>query len=211
MPETKAMSDVASELGISPATLKSWVKEFSGFLSPASPMADGARRFTDYDHRVLKRIKDHLAAGLTLEECADQLHEDGYGDAMFVDSARADENSPVSDTRTLAATPNTTQQGFVALTETLRAMIENQQTIQNSLQVNRNLLGVILQDNFNLKEENSKLRDRMLKIEQELGEFKRRDSDFRLFLEQRVGRLEQNVRTAIQEARKNVWSRLFGG
>ena len=55
------------------------------------------------------------------------------------------------------------QQGFGVMTDTLRVMIENQQTVQNSLQVNRNLLGVIIQDNFNLKEENAKLRERMLK------------------------------------------------
>lgn len=206
------LNEAASELGLSPATLKSWVKEFSSFISARVAAADGAQKFSEDDLRVLKRIKDHLAAGLTLEECAEQLREDGYGDAMFKAMPIGDETPAASgEAHALATAPNMAQQGFVALTETLRAMIENQQAIQNSLQVNRNLLGVILQDNFNLKEENSKLRDRMLKLEQELNEFKRRDSDFRLFAEQRLGRLEQNVRTAIQEARRSVWSRLFGG
>jgi hypothetical protein len=92
--------------------------------------------------------------------------------------------------------------GFVVLTDTLRAMIENQQTIQNSLQVNRNLQGVIIQDNFNLKEENMRLRERMQKLEQELADLRKRDSDHRLLLEQRLARLEE-------EARKSVWSKLF--
>lgn len=206
------LNDVASQLAVSPATLKSWTKEFEGFMSSHGTSTDGALRFTETDIRILKRIKDHLAAGLTLEECADQLREDGYGDEAMGEPVPAGEPvSEAGDSRALAPSQNATQQGFNALTETLRAMIENQQAIQNSLQVNRNLLGVILQDNFNLKEENSKLRDRMLKLEQELSEFRRRDSDFRLLLEQRMGRVEQNVRAAIQEARRGIMSRLFGG
>ncbi|MDE3089216.1 MAG: hypothetical protein KGJ80_07510, partial [Chloroflexota bacterium] len=90
----------------------------------------------------------------------------------------------------------------VVLTDTLRAMIENQQTIQHSLQVNRNLQGVIIQDNFNLKEENMKLRERMQKLEQELNDVRKRDADHRLLLEQRLARLET-------EARKSIWSKLF--
>jgi hypothetical protein len=84
----------------------------------------------------------------------------------------------------------------------LRAMIENQQAIQNSLQVNRNLQGVIIQDNFNLKEENMKLRERMQHLEKELSEARKRDAEYRLMLEQRLARVET-------EARKSVWSRLF--
>jgi regulator of replication initiation timing len=40
------------------------------------------------------------------------------------------------------------------------------------LQVNRNLLGVLIQDNFNLKEENAKLRDRVLKLEQAMNQLR---------------------------------------
>src|SRR4051812_8011079 len=85
-------------------------------------------------------------------------------------------------------------QGFGIMTDTLRVMIENQQTVQNSLQVNRNLLGVIIQDNFNLKEENAKLRERMLKLEQEQSEMKKRDQDYRLTVEQRLMRAENALR-----------------
>jgi len=92
--------------------------------------------------------------------------------------------------------------GFVVLTDTLRAMIENQQAIQSSLQVNRNLQGVIIQDNFNLKEENMKLRERMQQLEQELNELRKREAEYRLMLEQRLARVEA-------EARKSIWSKLF--
>lgn len=189
-------AEIASELTISAQTLKNWTKEFAGFLSTPSASADGSRRFTADDTAVLKRIKDHLAAGLTFDETGEELRNEGYADGL-------EGEAPSS---ALAVT--SAQQGFSVLTDTLRAMIENQQTIQNSLQVNRNLLGVIIQDNFNLKEENSRLRERMLKLEQELGELKRRDSDYRLYLEQRVNQLESALRA---EASKSIWQRLFGG
>ncbi|MGB8643923.1 MAG: MerR family transcriptional regulator [Anaerolineae bacterium] len=197
MPEMnyKSAAEVVSELGIAPQTLKNWSKEFAPFLSAASASPDGSRRFTEDDAVVLKQIKECMAAGMTLEETAAELRNAGYGEA------------PDEGTHGALAVASA-QQGFNVLTDTLRAMIENQQTIQNSLQVNRNLLGVIIQDNFNLKEENAKLRERMLKMEQELSDLKRRDSDYRLYLEQRINRMDAALRA---EAGKSLWQRLFGG
>jgi len=199
MPDTNLRSapDVANELGVSAHTLKNWSKDFAPFLSPPGAMGESGRRFTEADVAVFQRIKDHLAAGLTFEETADELRSAGYGDGI----------EPTPPPRGPLAVQSA-QQGFTVLTDTLRAMIENQQTIQNSLQVNRNLLGVIIQDNFNLKEENAKLRERMLKQEQELAELKRRDSDYRLYLEQRLNRLETALRA---EASKGLLTKLFGG
>ncbi len=198
MPEmNKTAADLASELAVSPQTLKNWTKEFAPFLSAPGASADGARRYCDQDLGVLKQIKDHLAAGQTFEETAEELRNAGYADGL--------EEEP---THGVLTTVSSAPQGFAVLTDTLRAMIENQQTIQNSLQVNRNLLGVIIQDNFNLKEENSKLRERMLKMEQDLSELKRRDSDYRLYLEQRINRMDAALRA---EANKSFWQRLFGG
>jgi DNA-binding transcriptional MerR regulator len=192
----KTGAEIAGELAISAQTLKNWTKEFGVFLSAPGASADGARRFSADDAAVLKRIKEHLAAGLTFEETREELKSSGYDDGV-------EKSQPPSSLAVSSA-----QQGFSVLTDTLRAMIENQQTIQNSLQVNRNLLGVIIQDNFNLKEENAKLRDRMLKLEQELAELKRRDSDYRLYLEQRINHMDAAMRA---EASKGFWQRLFGG
>ncbi len=198
MPDTNFVTaaDLAAELAISPQTLRNWSTDYAPFLSPPGIYADGARRFTTGDLAVLKRIKDHLAAGLTREETVEELRNAGYADGANGSSS----GGPLVVT--------SAQQGFGVLTDTLRAMIENQQTIQNSLQVNRNLLGVIIQDNFNLKEENSKLRDRMLRLEQELAEVKRRDSDYRLYLEQRINRMDNALRA---ETTRSFWQRLFGG
>jgi regulator of replication initiation timing len=62
--------------------------------------------------------------------------------------------------------PGAVGPSLVVVADALRNIGDNQQALQNSLQVNRNLLGVLIQDNFNLKEENAKLRDRVLKLEQ---------------------------------------------
>lgn len=189
-------ADLATELGISAQTLKNWTRDFAPFLSAPGALGESNRRFNDDDVFVLKRIKDHLAAGLTFDETAEELRNDGYGDPVNGDGPHA-----------AMMVPNA-QQGFGVMTDTLRVMIENQQTVQNSLQVNRNLLGVIIQDNFNLKEENAKLRERMLKLEQEMGEMKKRDQDYRLTVEQRLMRAENALRA---EAGKTVWQKLFGG
>ena len=187
----KTFQQAATELNISVNTLKRWAKDFGPFLSPAGPVSgDGAgRRFNEDDVQVLGRVKEQLASGSSTEEVVEQLHAEGRGETVASALATREEMSGQSV-------------GFVVLTDTLRAMIENQQAIQNSLQVNRNLQGVIIQDNFNLKEENMKLRERMLQLEQEINEVRKRDADYRLMLEQRLARVEA-------EARKSIWSRLF--
>lgn len=185
----KTFQQASTELGISTSTLKRWAKDFAPFLTPAGALGgDGAMRHFDPDDLVvLHRVKEQLAGGLSTEEVVEQLHAEGRGETVAM---------------AMTARDNGQSAGFVVLTDTLRAMIENQQTIQNSLQVNRNLQGVIIQDNFNLKEENMKMRERMQKLEQELGDLRKRDADHRLLLEQRLARLET-------EARKSIWSKLF--
>src|SRR5512143_2642120 len=187
----KTMQQAASELGVSLSTLKRWTKDFAPFLSPSSSVAaDGTgRRFTPDDVEILARVKEQLSGGLSTDEVIEQMYAEGRGETASM--AMTTQEGGMSQSA-----------GFVVLTDTLRAMIENQQTIQNSLQVNRNLQGVIIQDNFNLKEENMRLRELMQKLEQELADLRKRDSDHRLLLEQRLARLEE-------EARKSVWSKLF--
>ena len=192
MAETqKTFQQASTELNVSVSTLKRWVKDFAPFLSPSGPVSgDGSsRRLSDEDLTVLRRVKEELSGGSSTEEVVEQLHAEGRGETVASALATREGMSGQSV-------------GFVVLTDTLRAMIENQQALQNSLQVNRNLQGVIIQDNFNLKEENMKLRERMQQLEHELTDARKRDADYRLLLEQRLARVEA-------EARKSIWSRLF--
>jgi DNA-binding transcriptional MerR regulator len=186
----KTFQQTATDLNVSASTLRRWTRDFAPFLSPSPLSGDGAsRRFVGEDMSVLRRVKEQLASGLSTEEVVEQLHAEGRGETASVAMAKHEDAGSQSV-------------GFVVLADTLRAMIENQQTIQNSLQVNRNLQGVIIQDNFNLKEENMKLRERMLRMEQELSDLRKRDAEHRLLLEQRLAHLEQ-------EARKSVLGKLF--
>lgn len=188
----KSAPQVVTELSISPGTLRRWIRDFAPFLSPGGPSDGdlGSRQFTSEDVLILRRVKEQLGSGLSTEEVIEQLHSEGRSETASLTVAQTE------------GVLSTQSAGLNMLSDTLRAMIDNQQTIQNSLQVNRNLQGVIIQDNFNLKEENMRLRERMLKLEQELSDIRKRDSDHRLFLEQRLARLEQ-------EARKSFLSKLF--
>ena len=56
------------------------------------------------------------------------------------------------------------------LTNALTTLSESQQSILNSQAANRELMGVLIQDNFNLKEENNRLRERVLDVERSLAQ-----------------------------------------
>lgn len=65
------------------------------------------------------------------------------------------------------------------LDETLSSLSENQKSLLNSQAANRELLGVIIQDNFNLKEENSRLRERILELERSIAKISRQETEQR--------------------------------
>jgi DNA-binding transcriptional MerR regulator len=167
--ELRLPGDVATELGISTSTLRRWAKEFHPYLSgTAGKSGVGAgvtthRRYTEADVDFLSKVKVLLHRGMTYGQVIRSLkgetratREEAY---PIVPSEAGIEASAVGPS-------------LVVVADALRNINDNQQTIQNSLQVNRNLLGVLIQDNFNLKEENSKLRDRVLKLEQAMNQLR---------------------------------------
>jgi DNA-binding transcriptional MerR regulator len=167
--ELRQPGDVARELDISTSTLRRWAKEFHPYLSQAASKPDtggavGAhRRYTDEDVHLLTQVKVLLDQGLTYDQVVQRLKSEG---AVPPEESRHPEEvypvvAPEADMDASAAAP-----GLVVVADALRNINDNQQALQNSLQVNRNLLGVLIQDNFNLKEDNAKLRDRVLKLEQ---------------------------------------------
>ncbi|HBY92543.1 MAG TPA: hypothetical protein DEP84_01045, partial [Chloroflexi bacterium] len=88
-----------------------------------------------------------------------------------------------------------------ALAQALRQLSETQQALLNSQQAHRDLLGVVVQDNFNLKEENARLRKRLRQLEEEVGHLKESDWNHRLSLEERLTELERK--------KKRWWDRLL--
>jgi hypothetical protein len=127
------------------------------------------------------------------------------------------------------------------LRDAVQGMADTQQIILNSQQASRDLMGVMIQDNLNLKSDASSLRERMLELERELAELRRRQADYRERMETRVHVLEDAVARLMaaqvqpvppparppmaypyqpqaqqqpqpqQQERRSFWSRLIGG
>lgn len=127
------------------------------------------RRYTRADVELLSRAKTLLEQGLTYDQVIRRIQREGMD--VPRESHGREEMYPVlaseKGIESSAVGPS-----LVVVADALRNINDNQQAIQNSLQVNRNLLGVLIQDNFNLKEENAKLRDRVLKLEQTFNQLK---------------------------------------
>jgi len=164
----RSTAEVAELLEVADSTLRRWSRAFSAHLSPA-PSAGANRAYTDDDVEVLRRARDLVAVGLTLDEAASELIEAELSKGLA---------------RAVPAVPAR------ALSDGLQAIVDGQRTILDSQQVNRDLLGVVIQDNFNLKEENARMRERMMRLEQELGDLRKRDGRYGA-LKERIKGLER--------------------
>ncbi len=190
--DLQSPSEVATELNISPSTLRRWSTEFGDFLSESagrpelSPQGEPLhRRYTEEDVRLLGTISQLLNRGLTYREIAAQLQrmrqglgQETQGGELTVLHDR-DEPHPVLSS------------AISFLGSTMERVVEGQQVVLSSQQANRDLLGLVIQDNFNLKEENSRLRERMLKLERELSELQRQEDALRREVLERLLEMER--------------------
>jgi DNA-binding transcriptional MerR regulator len=179
---------VAQELDISLTTLRRWSEEFSAYLSTSAGAGHNHRRYLGSDVATLLTIKNWVNDGMTY----DQVHQQLNGQSGDSDEPVASQD--ISAAANLAKLPdsddkNPEEQALVAasagespaiafLTNTLVTLSDNQKSILNSQAANRELLGVLLQDNFNLKDENNRLRERILEVEREIAQT-RKDEDWR--------------------------------
>ena len=199
-------NEVATQLQISPSTLRRWSKEFAPFLSDAAGRPhdeeEGTfshRRYTDEDLETLMTVKGLLTEGLTYPQVtrrleALRLHRTKPDRLVGADIlVEDDEEEPI---RVLA--PSSQDPAYspavTVLADTLHTVADGQQLLLGSQQANRELLTVVLQDNFNLKQENTKLRDRMLELERDLISTRRREHSQRRDLEARLRRVEEKLR-----------------
>lgn len=254
-------AEVAERLGVSAATLRRWSGRFGDYLD----LRDGAqesgshRRYTVHDVETLGQVKARLEQGWTYEQVAEELSRGSDEAAQGAEAeASLDEPAPYSGAEALAgnsqlelaraglgeSTGNAERLPAEALPpaalflrDAFQAVADTQQIILNSQQANRDMLGVMIQDNLNLKNENTGLRERMLELERELAELKRRQTDYRERMETRVRVLEDAVANLManqqpaqaragqppppsaqyaspsqpQPERRSFWSRLIGG
>jgi DNA-binding transcriptional MerR regulator len=178
-PRTRTASEVAARLEISPSTLRRWTVEFADFLSDGAIAAESQTHlYTDADLDLLTTAKSLLSEGCTYYQAGKRLE---------AQHTQGDEGE-----RALAV-PESSGAAFTFLSETLHTVSDSQQLLLGSQQATRDLLGVLLQDNFSLKEENAKLRDRMLNLERELTEFRRHSARQRRQLQIRMKHLEADT------------------
>jgi DNA-binding transcriptional MerR regulator len=169
---------VAGELDVSPATLRRWSQKFSDYLSQQatnSGRGKSHRRYTDNDLTTLRIVKELMSNGMTYEQVHQQLAVhvamlegvQGTGPAShiddFVETGETEEKS-------LVASNGNESPAVAFLTNTLATLSDSQKSILNSQAANRELMGVLIQDNFNLKEENNRLRERILEVERSLAQ-----------------------------------------
>lgn len=195
--------EVATRLEVSPSTLRRWSDEFSEFLSPdASPTDDRQRRqYSDEDLAIFISIKGLMAEGLTYDQVRQRLGE------MRTSQPAGGAGSVVAADAALPLVP-----AMTFLADTLHNVADSQQSVLNSQAANRELLGVVLQDNFNLKEENTRLRERMLDLERQMAQIQRDEESRRETLRSELEARMQNMqRMVILQSRSGCLSGLFGG
>lgn len=239
--------EVAELLEISQATLRRWASRFDAFLDrPADENAVGPC-YSGNDLETLARIKGWLEEGWTYDQVATKLHEARTaapaeealeGDVTAWEAHPLPDDEPViefADTEPARAlqTADALNPAARFVRDAIQGLTDTQQIILNSQQASRSLMGVMIQDNLNLKTEAAGLRDRMLEMEREMAEQRRRHSDYRERMETRVHVLEDAIarlmtaapaaapppaaRPAAQPAapaepeRRGFWSRLLGG
>lgn len=194
-PHYRLPNQVASQLEISPSTLRRWSNEFADALSDAAGRPEPApgsqvahRRYTDEDLETLLTIKGLLDEGLTYVQVSKRLDVLRLRESM---AGAEPEITALGPSRPDAAAFSP---AAAVLADTMHTVADGQQLLLGSQQANREMLTVVLQDNFTLKEENAKLRDRMLNLERELSEMRRKDDTRREALEARLQKLEAQPR-----------------
>ena len=194
--QTMRPAEVAQTLGIPASTLRRWSRRFAAFLSPEAngvargDHARGHRRYTRADLIVLARCKALLSEGSTLNEVSQHL--EAHFDSQSVTVAgEIDDDEDVGGTLQPVSPPADDEVNLGrALAQTLSSLSNNQQLILSGQQSERVLLGVVVQDNFNLKEENKRLRERMVETERKLFELKRETEKYRTDERERMRQME---------------------
>ncbi len=183
---TQTPQAAARTLGISVATLRRWSEEFAEYLSGEAQASDGKsqRRYTRVDLDRLALIKTLLDQGLPFEQAWQQVAERLASPGEAGEAQYSSDNGS-SETALMAAS-EAESPAIAFLTNTLMTLSDTQKSILNSQAANRELLGVLIQDNFNLKEENNRLRERILEVERTAAQSRQEEEWRRDMLRQEI-------------------------
>lgn len=187
-----SLMEVAKHLDISPEMLRTWNRRFAPLLGGG--VALDPPRYAGADVAVLRTVQ--------------ALLDEGYSDVEVQQNLtprRIEPEPPPTSLPTLASfTDDAGHASTHALAlpsmlgDVLGAIAGSQQTVLNSQASMREMVSVVVQDNFNLKDENRKLRERMLELERALAEYQRREETRKERLEARMRALEGTV-SALQQ------------
>lgn len=201
---SQSFNEVTELLDVAPGTLRRWIQRFGPFLQTTA--SESSSRYSASDVETLSIVRGLLAEGNTYEQIANRLR------AMHATQPPRMANDEEVSGRP-AHSPAPSQLPRV-VGDAMQSITDTQKAILNSQTSIRDLLGVVVQDNFSLKEENRKLRDRMLEIERVLAEYQRRDETRKERLESRLralegtlGALQQQVAhwVELQRQRRRGW------
>ncbi len=202
---SQGFSEVTELLDVAPGTLRRWIQRFAPYLQTTA--TESSSRYTASDVETLSIVRGLLSEGNTYEQIAHRLKVmQSAHQSQIVESDEEPGARPLS-------TPNAGQLNR-AVGDAVQTITDTQKAILNSQTSIRYLLGVVVQDNFNLKEENRKLRERMLEIERVQAEYQRREETRKERLESRLralegtlGALQQQVAhwVELQRQRRRCW------
>ena len=195
--ETRAdgysFADVTELLDVAPGTLRRWTQRFADFLGAATQQDDPL--FSQADADLLGLVRGMLAEGQSYDQIAHRL-------GVLVTAQHAPDAEPDAAMTALATVNGAAMPA--ALNAVLHTIADGQHALANSQSASRELMGVVVQDNFNLKDENRKLRDRMLELERSLAEYQRREETRKERLENRLRALESTTAALQQQVAQLV-------
>lgn len=177
-----SFDEAADHLNVSGGALHRLSERFSRYLSVH--VTEDTPSYTNADIASLVAVQKLLSQGYSDDQISNYLtpirssnHTGDHGSALA---------SPTdSENAGSGAAPG--------VEEILNTIVSNQQAILNSQATLREMVNVVVQDNFSLKDENRKLRDRMLEIERVLAEYQRREETRKERIEHRLRALEGTV------------------
>ncbi len=218
---TFPFSKAATELQTEPHLLWRWSQRFALFLGPE--VAGDHPHYSETDLETLRTVlvmqdegfsDPQIAQRLALRQAelerpaapADPVATDAVVDADLPDAGAIAQAANGAYVTAAVGEQETMPR---ALRDVFSALADGQQAVLNNQASMREIIGVVVQDNFNLKDENRKLRERMLEMERTQAEYQRREETRKERLESRlralegtVGGLQQQIAQIVQVLRK---------
>jgi flagellar capping protein FliD len=198
---TYTTAEVAEHLNVSRETLQRLCKRFARYLGPT--VDEPSPRFSNADITALVTVQRLLAQGYDDEQIDHHLTPLHLAPLATAEPGSAE---PESGELVPFEPPDTPLEPAVAhlFDDALAVLAGHQQALVNGQAALREVLNVVVQDNFNLKDENRKLRERMLELERALAEYQRREETRKERLEGRVRALEAMVGALQQQVAQLV-------